>query len=33
VGQGFAGGDAGIDNNRWKSENDQGIIRPVRAFQ
>ena len=33
VGQDFGSNDVGIDNNRWKSENDQGIIRPVRAFQ
>ena len=33
VGQDFGSNDVGIDNNRWKSENDQGIVRPVRAFQ
>jgi hypothetical protein len=33
VGQDFGSNDVGVDNNRWKSENQQGIIRPVRAFQ
>jgi hypothetical protein len=33
VGQDFGSNDVGIDNNRNKWENDQGIIRPVRAFQ